>query len=38
MWAKRALASSAALAASRGRTNTLGTDSMAAMLRGVGGG
>lgn len=33
MCAKRALASSAALAASRGRMNTLGTDSMAAMER-----
>ena len=33
MCAKRALASSAALAASRGRMNTLGTDSMAAMDR-----
>ena len=33
MCVKRALASSAALAASRGRMNTLGTDSMAAMDR-----
>jgi hypothetical protein len=33
MCAKRALASSAALAASRGRRNTLGTDNMAAMDR-----
>ncbi len=33
MCAKRALASSAALAASRGRMNTLGTESMAAMER-----
>ena len=33
MCANRALASSAALAASRGRMNTLGTDSMAAMDR-----
>ena len=31
MCVKRALASSAALAASRGRMNTLGTDSIAAM-------
>ena len=33
MCVKRALASSAALAASRGRINTLGTDSIAAMDR-----
>ena len=33
MCVKRALASSAALAASRGRMNTLGTDSIAAMDR-----
>ena len=33
MWAKRAFASSAALAASRGRMKTLGTDSIAATDR-----